>query len=155
MANSLYFLKKLKTKAMKKLSIYLSVTLVFLLIHSSCLSHRPNRMPDFKIKKAYYQSWHARHHARGTDVVIVIKKIKPGIRFKSIVYRGMEAPVQQRIYRNKIILTARFSAGNSPIARQTRYRNQPDQLIYTHGRHKERVYLNNLQRKRNKYYRRY
>ena len=137
---------------MKKSIISLFTIFSFLIIFNSCRTVRSNRMPDFHIKNSSYQSWFVSPQNKGTDVVVVVSNVKPGVQFKSIIFRGIEVPVHKRILSNKIVLKATFSPGIAKLHYKSKINRKSNQLKYKIGNKERIILLNNLIRKKNKYF---
>lgn len=135
----------------KSLTIIILI-ISLLLIQSSCRTIRSNRVPDFHIKKSYYQSWTISPQIKGTDVIVSVSNVRAGIHFKSIIFRGIEVPVQQRIFRNKVVLKATFNRGLTKLKSNSKINRQANQLRYMLGNKEKFIPLNNIKRKKNKYY---
>ena len=136
-------------------TLILTIILVFslLFIQSSCKTIRPNKMPDFKLKKANYQSWYISPQNKGTDVLIIVSNVKAGVVFKSIVFRGIEVPIEEQISGNKIVLKASFNPGIAMLHSKSKINRKANQLIYKIGKQHKSMLLSNLKRKKNKFYR--
>lgn len=136
----------------KTITIYI-LFISLLLFQSSCRTIAPNKMSYFKLKNTSYQSWYISAENKGTDVTIIVSNVKVGVRFKSIVFRGIEVPVSEQISGNKIVLKASFNPGIATLHSNYQINRNANQLKYQIGSQHKSMLLNNIKRKKNKFYR--
>lgn len=135
-----------------KNTLIIPVTFISLLfVFMGCKTIHTHRMPDFQLKESYYQSWVVSPQNKGTDIVLKLKYINPNIKFKSIIFRGREVPVQSFIQRNKIVLKAAFTSSTAKLKSKIKINRKSNRLTYQIGNREYYMLLNNLKRKKTKY----
>ena len=125
---------------------------LIIVIINSCGAIYKSSLVGFTIKDAYYQSWAFNEKEKGTDVFIVLKNVKPGIEFNTIIFRGMELPISKTSQKGKTTLKVSFRFGLSKLEQKKKTSNKENQLIYQMGKERRILILKEIRRKNTKYY---
>ena len=133
---------------MLKNPILIFTFLLIVLYLTDCKTiNNVNNMP-FSLKSAYYQSWVLNENERGTDIILMVKNVSQGIRFDSILFRGVKLPVFTSMEKGRIILKSVLPIGRSRLKTGSEVTGEPDQLIYRINNERKSLLLGTLERKK-------
>ena len=105
----------------------------------------------FQVKEAYYKSWFKSDNEKGTHIIIELSRVKYGVVFDSMIFRGKILPLYIDNEGNDLKLKADLVIGIPRISEERKTVDEPDQLLYKYLG-KRYFYLINLQRKEMKYF---
>lgn len=126
------------------------IVLLFFVIGCSVLNNKQNKL--FTIKDAYYQSWMVSEQEKGTTLTIVLTNIEKDISFDSIIFRGIQMPVNMEVKESTTILRSTISQNQARFIENTNTAaNKPDQLIYTYKNERKSFKLESIRREEMKY----
>ncbi len=125
----------------------------YLFFGSGCLSLKESGNKLFSVKEAYYQFWVVRDNEKGTNIVLELRRVKKGVTFDSIVFRGVRMKAFTEEKNKTVELKSILPVGKSRIINlEVQPVNLPDQLIY-HYRGKRLSYpLKMIERKEPRIY---
>ena len=106
----------------------------------------------FKIKKAFYQSWIIDENEKGTDIVLELTRIKKGVTFDSIIFRGIKVKAFVTAHKKGVEIKGIIPSGKSRIKLDYKVVNLPDQLIYHQNGEKKELLLKNIRREKTRVY---
>ena len=130
----------------------LSIFLISSFVYSNCTPMKSSGENLFQVKDAYYQSWVAKTNEQGTNVFIELTKVKEGVSFDSIVFRGLKLPVFVEAKDGTLYLKGIIITDISKIRLDYKVTNEPDKLIYIYQGKKHNLALKKIRREKMKYY---
>jgi len=95
-----------------------------------CQSMKYYNQAEFKVKSAYCQSWIVREEEKGTDILLTLSRVKEGVEFDSIVFRGVRLKAFVTKENKEVHIKSILTTGISRIKIEKVVVNLPDQLIY-------------------------
>ena len=116
-----------------------------------CHSMKCDNPAEFKVKTAYQQSWVVREEEKGTDILLTLFRVKEGVEFDSIVFRGVRLKAFVTKVNKEVQLKSILTTGISRIKLEKVVVNLPDQLIY-HYKGERKSYLLTLTGEKTIYY---
>ncbi len=131
-------------------SLVLFIFFVKLFLVTNCGITKNDRAP-FDVKEVYYQSRINNKEEISTDIMIHLNKVRQGVQFDSLIFRGIRLPVFAIEENSVVVLKGLLSTGIAKLPVETEYVGKPDQLIYTFKGSKRSVLLKNIQRREMKY----
>jgi hypothetical protein len=128
---------------------YLFMTLFF--AFSCSILNNPQKKL-FTVKDAYYQSWMISGQEKGTTVTIIVTEIDKDVNFDSIVFRGVQMPVNTEVKESTTVLKSILNRDQSRLLEdKNTTTNKPDQLLYRYKEEKKSYILDSIRRENMKY----
>jgi|GEM_PF-2410889 len=106
----------------------------------------------FTVKKAFYQSWVISENEKGTNVVLELTRIRKGVTFDSIIFRGVRMKALVSATKRGAEIKSILPSGKSRIKITIEVVNLPDQLIYHQEGERKVFFLKDLKRKNTRFY---
>jgi hypothetical protein len=118
----------------------------------ACDTMKGKNTEAFKIKGAYYQTWVVSDNEKGTDIILIIKKVQDGVAFDSIVFRGVRLKAFVTRDNKGVNIKSVLTSGKSRLHIQGQVVNIPDQLIYHFHGERKSYPLKTIKPKATKFY---
>lgn len=128
-----------------------SIIVIFFLFPGCGVLKNKNNAP-FHISDASYYSWVAGEDEHGTNIMLKLKNVKPGVEFDSLTFRNIRVPVSASEENNEIILRGVIYGGPSGLKRDMKRIEESNRLIYTYNSDRHIYILKNIRREEMKYY---
>jgi hypothetical protein len=106
----------------------------------------------FKVKRSFYQSWIIGENEKGTDIVLELTRVKKGVTFDSLIFRGIRVKAFITTQKNGVEIKGIIPSGKSRIKFDYEVVNLPDQLIYHQNGEKKEFLLKNIGREKTRVY---
>lgn len=106
----------------------------------------------FLIRDAYYQSWIVNENEKGTNIVIELTGVQPGILFDSIVYRGIRLSVAVQDKDGIVYLKSKQNVGSSKLSTENGTAPGPDRILFRYNGTNQSYILKEIRRLNTKYY---
>jgi hypothetical protein len=127
----------------------LIISAVFL---SYCRTMKNSAEKLFIIKDAYYQSWIINENEKGTNIIIEITNMQPGIIFDSIVFRHTRLPASYQEKDGVIYLKSVLYIGLSQLTSKNVTVSSPDMILFRYNGTNQSYILKEIRRLKTKYY---
>ena len=144
--NISYYCKK--KSAMK--FTFLFIFGLFLML--SCNRRITSTNESFSVKECYYETWVASKTEKGTNITVNLIRVTHNIEFDSIIFNEMELPVTVIKNNGNYTLKASITSPTSKLPTELKKVNKPNQLVYRINNIRYFYLLNNIERKKMKYY---
>jgi len=106
----------------------------------------------FKVNEAYYQSWVVSENDKGTDILLTLNKVEDGVKFDSIIFRGVRLVVFVTKNKNEVSIKSILPSGIPRLKLENEVVNLPDQLIYQFNGIRKTYLLKSIKRKNTRFY---
>jgi hypothetical protein len=124
--------------------------ILFFVFSCNILNNQQKKL--FTVKDAYYQSWIVDEQNKGTTITIVLSEIDNSVNFDSLVFRGIQMPVDVESKDGTSIIKSTYSQHQNLFIEKS---NNPtfgnDALIYTYKGEKKYYKLESIRREDMKY----
>lgn len=107
---------------------------------------------SFKVKRSFYQSWIIGENEKGTDIVLELTRIKKGVTFDSLIFRGIKVEAFVTTLKKGVEIKGIIPSGKSRIKIDYEVVNLPDQLIYHQNGKKREFLLKSIRRGKTRVY---
>ena len=126
------------------------LVLIFFLFGCSILHNQQNKL--FTLKDAWYQSWMISEQEKGTIVTILLSDVEKDIVFDSVVFRGVQMPLNSEIKDGNTILTCNLNREQSRLMddKETPV-DKPNQIMYRYKGEKKTYIIESIRREEMKY----
>jgi len=109
-----------------------SIPLLFvILLFMGCGSMKTRHSNPFTVAEASYSSWFVDETERGTRFTIILRDVRDGVMFDSLVFRSVRMPVVTEAKGDTVIVKAVMPGNESVLESRAVPDAGPDRLIYT------------------------